>query len=436
MGTAEIVHYYNSLNHFIHLTTTRMHPKESARKIGANPLKPLWIAAVLASLLVSPAPAFASKAEAPAPATTVALMRARGMATGAPVLVRVFKKEAELEVWKQQKDGRYALLKTFPVCRWSGRLGPKRKTGDRQAPEGFYEIGPRMMNPNSSYHLSFDTGFPNAYDRAHGYTGSYLMVHGACSSMGCYAMTNAGVEEVYALLRDAFRSGQKSVQFQAFPFRMTARNMARMRDDPDIDFWRQLKVGHDRFEATARPPLAALSGKRYAFTPYKDKGLEELALTRIAAEQDAIRQQIDDGAPAVRATYADGGMHPHFARMRNQASLGVISRPEALAQAGRETVIRPGVRREAPVLTARAAASLTFVALAGPQISPPALLQLPPPALAPTTSAAVRIALAHDGARDVMASNASPDGGAPPSPAAFVTTAWTRTVLAMGPSIP
>lgn len=406
-----------------------------------------YAGALLLGLLAA-APALASKADTPVPGKTAILMREKGMAPTAGVLVRVFKKEAELEIWKQRADGRYALLKTFPVCRWSGRLGPKRKTGDRQSPEGFYDITPRLMNPNSSYHLSFDTGFPNAYDRANGYTGSYLMVHGVCSSMGCYAMTNDGIEEVYALLRDAFRGGQKSVQFQAFPFRMTAKNLARMRDDPDIEFWRQLKTGYDRFEATGLPPRVGVAGKRYTFAPYKERRVEETAMARLGAEQEAIRKQIDDGAPSIRTTYADGGMHPHFARMRNHPSLGVISRPETLAFAGRDVIIRPGVRKTPPVMMAQGAISLTFARLAALQSAAPAAPQLPAPdAPAPEpTSSAARIAMAHDGARDAMASatspDATPDAKTETYPARLASamsarvSSWTRSVMAMGPPAP
>ncbi len=402
-----------------------------------------YAGATLLALLAA-GPALASKADAPVPGRTAALMREKGMAPGAGVLVRVFKKEAELEIWKQRADGRYALLKTFPVCRWSGRLGPKRKTGDRQAPEGFYDITPRLMNPNSAYHLSFDTGFPNAYDRANGYTGSYLMVHGVCSSMGCYAMTNAGIEEVYALLRDAFKGGQKSVQFQAFPFRMTARNMARMRDDPDIDFWRQLKAGNDRFEATGLPPRVTVAGKRYAFTPYRERALEAQAKARLHAEQEAIARQIDDGAPSIRITYADGGMHPHFARMRNHPSLGIISRPEALAFAGRDVVIRPGVRKAPPVMVAQGAVSLTFARLASGPGAGPAALRLPATDVQASqpSSPSARIALAHDGARAAMASAASTTGTPTPVAGAYAAgltsavSSWPHGMIAMGPSAP
>ena len=114
-------------------------------------------------------------------------------------------------MWKKNRDGQYELLKTYPICRWSGDLGPKKKEGDRQAPEGFYTITPGQMNPASNYYLAFNTGFPNAYDRAWGYTGSELMVHGDCSSRGCYAMTDEQIQEIYALARESFFGGQTGV---------------------------------------------------------------------------------------------------------------------------------------------------------------------------------------------------------------------------------
>src|ERR671928_982131 len=174
----------------------------------------------------------------------------KNMPIESPMLVRLFKQEAELEVWKQDAAGRYELLKTYPICRWSGELGPKIKEGDRQAPEGFYPITPGLMNPDSSYYLAINTGFPNAYDRANGRTGAFLMIHGDCSSAGCYAMTDEQIAEIYALAREAFLGGQKSFQIQAYPFRMTPVNMAKHRDSPHMQFWKMLKQGYDRFEVT------------------------------------------------------------------------------------------------------------------------------------------------------------------------------------------
>ena len=128
------------------------------------------------------------------------------------------------------------------------------------------------MNPNSNFYLSFDTGYPNAYDRAHGYRGSFLMVHGACSSRGCFSMTDEQIAEIYAVGREAFAGGQRSFQFQSFPFRMTAENMAKHRNDPNIAFWRMLKEGSDHFEVTRREPKVAVCGRRYVFNAASQAG--------------------------------------------------------------------------------------------------------------------------------------------------------------------
>ncbi|HEX2257115.1 MAG TPA: murein L,D-transpeptidase family protein, partial [Afifellaceae bacterium] len=182
----------------------------------------------------------------PLPRAVKQLIVKKGMTEEAPIFIRIFKDESVLEVWKQeQASRRYALLKSYEICAWSGELGPKIKEGDKQAPEGFYTVTPAQMNPNSNYYLSFNLGYPNAYDRAHGRTGSFLMVHGACSSAGCYSMTDEQIAEIYALGREAFVGGQRQFQVQAFPFRMTPENMARHRNNPNMAFWRMLKEGHD-----------------------------------------------------------------------------------------------------------------------------------------------------------------------------------------------
>ena len=314
-------------------------------------VRALSAAAVLAAALLGsacPAASDTPKHLAPIPAATLALMTAQGTTASAPILMRSFKKEAELEVWKRNRDGRFVHVKTFPICRWSGQLGPKLRTGDRQAPEGFYQVAPKQMNPNSVYHRSFDLGYPNALARAHGATGSYLMVHGVCSSMGCFAMTDRAVGEIYAIAREAFAGGQATLQFQSYPFRMTAANMARHRTDPNIGFWRQLKEGFDRLEATGEEPLVGVSGKRYVFAPYRDPAKEAAASERRAEEEKRIATLVEEGVAAVRTTYADGGQHASFtALLRKGADLGLLSRPEALPFAGREVVVIAARRKPA-----------------------------------------------------------------------------------------
>jgi murein L,D-transpeptidase YafK len=201
----------------------------------------------------------------PVSAKLVDKMRDLGMKETSPILIRIFKEESALEVWKQRRDGQYALLKEYQICKWSGVLGPKIKEGDRQAPEGFYIVTPAQMNPKSSYYLSFNIGYPNAFDRSLGRTGTHLMVHGACSSAGCYSMTDEDAGELFALARDAFRGGQVSFQIQAFPFRMTAENFAKHRDDPNVAFWRNLKEGSDHFAVSRQVPRVEVCEKRYVF---------------------------------------------------------------------------------------------------------------------------------------------------------------------------
>jgi murein L,D-transpeptidase YafK len=193
------------------------------------------------------------------------LLNQKNMPKDSPVLVRVFKEESELEVWKQDTTGQYQLLKVYPICRWSGELGPKKVQGDRQAPEGFYSITPGLMNPNSNYYLAINIGFPNAYDKANNYSGAFLMIHGDCSSAGCYAMTDEQIGEIYSLARESFLGGQKEFQIQAFPFRMTAANFARHRNSPNMPFWRMLKEGSDHFEVTHLEPKVDVCDKHYVF---------------------------------------------------------------------------------------------------------------------------------------------------------------------------
>ena len=194
---------------------------------------------------------------------TVMQLGKKGMEPGQPIFVRVFKEESELEVWKQRPDGRFYHFKTYPICNWSGDLGPKERQGDRQAPEGFYAISRGQMNPNSSFHLAFNLGYPNAFDKAHGRTGDFLMVHGKCKSAGCYAMTDAIMEEIYALAREAFIGGQESFEVHAYPFRMTDERMTRLATHQHSRFWSTLKEGYDYFELTRQPPPVTVCERRY-----------------------------------------------------------------------------------------------------------------------------------------------------------------------------
>ena len=276
-----------------------------------------------------------AKANQPVPPKLIQDMAAKDMDLNSPILVRLFKQEAELEVWKQDRSGRFALLKTYPICRWSGDLGPKVREGDRQAPEGFYNISPAQMNPQSAYYLSFNTGYPNAFDRALGRTGSQLMVHGDCSSRGCYAMTDEQIAEIYSLGRESFFGGQKSFQLQAYPFKMTPVNMAKHRNNPNMPFWKMIKEGWDHFEVTRQEPKVDFCEKKYVFDAIKapnatrDPVFDASAKCPAYAVSDEItdavraKQQEDaaettkliaKGTPVARTnTGIDGGMNKVFA---------------------------------------------------------------------------------------------------------------------------
>ena len=305
----------------------------------------LWSTAALVATLTLAACQgdFANRADAPIPPQTVALMSEKGVDPESPTLIRAYKKESELEIWKMRADGRYVHLKTFPMCRWSGQLGPKTREGDRQVPEGFYSITPAQMNPNSNYYLSFNVGYPNQLDRALGHTGGTIMVHGACSSAGCFSMTDAQIAEIYAIARTSFAGGQRAIQMQSYPFRMTPENLAKHRLDQNMAFWKQLKEGNDHFEVTQKEPRVAFCGRRYVFNAAPGDGQNmdvnaacptlkhnpEVALA-VAEKADEDNRKVaelaDSGVKPVRLVYQDGGQHPSFS-----SRVAEVSRPETLA---------------------------------------------------------------------------------------------------------
>ncbi|MGQ0455771.1 MAG: L,D-transpeptidase family protein [Hyphomicrobium sp.] len=211
----------------------------------------------------SSAPVIPPASEVPLSPATLASLAKKGMQPGSRVFVRIFKEESELEIWKERDDGRFYHFKTYPICNWSGDVGPKLQEGDRQAPEGFYTITPTLMNPNSKFYLSFNLGFPNAYDRAHRRTGSAVMVHGKCRSAGCYAMTDALMEEIYGVTRESLKAGHASFELHAYPFRMTDARMAEMKKHRWYLFWQTLKQGYDHFEKHRIPPTVVTCNSRY-----------------------------------------------------------------------------------------------------------------------------------------------------------------------------
>ena len=191
-------------------------------------------------------------------------LKQKGLAIGNPIFIRIFKAESELEMWIQ-KDKTFELFKTYPICKYSGELGPKQKEGDQQSPEGFYFVKQWGMNPNSDYHLAFNISYPNEYDDAHGRSGSNIMVHGDCVSVGCYAMTDKLIEEIYLLAQEALNKKQNLFRVHVFPFRMTEENMTKYKNHKWIEFWQNLKSGYDYFETKKNPPNVLVKNKKYIF---------------------------------------------------------------------------------------------------------------------------------------------------------------------------
>jgi len=284
------------------------------------------------------------KAVQPLKQATLNRLSEIGATPGSAMMIRIFKQSSEFEVWKQTKTGGFKLYKTYNICAWSGTLGPKVAEGDRQAPEGFYNITPAQMNPNSNYYLSFNTGFPNKFDRAWGRTGANLMVHGDCSSAGCYSMTDQSVEEIYALARESFNGGNAVVQMQIFPFRMTPQNLALVADNPNLPFWMDIKEGYDRFELSKTPPHWDVCDKKYVFDlsgpngaaldaaaacPARGPDLLLASLTAKEAADDAqfktlTAQMADRNAKAAAAAQADAEAQA-AAKARGQAIGGFLS---------------------------------------------------------------------------------------------------------------
>jgi murein L,D-transpeptidase YafK len=187
-----------------------------------------------------------------------------GFQPGQPVLIRIFKQENTLELW-MNRSGQLELAMSYPICTWSGNLGPKLREGDRQSPEGYYLVSANNLNPNSSYHRAINIGFPNSYDIALNRTGTFLMIHGSCVSIGCYAMTDAVIDDVYNLVASALAHGQTDIPIHVFPFRLTDENLSRHDRSPWIDFWKNLAEGDRIFLATRLPPQVSVCGNRYFF---------------------------------------------------------------------------------------------------------------------------------------------------------------------------
>ena len=238
-------------------------------------------------------------------------LAAKGIEPGSPVFIRIFKQEAELELW-MEAGKRFELFATYPICNWSGTLGPKLTEGDKQSPEGLYVIGPRQLRQSARWRRSLDLGFPNTLDRGLRRTGSDLLIHGGCTSEGCYAMTDPVIDEVFWLSDAALEEGQRRIQVHAFPFRMTGENMAAHANGEWNGFWTNLKEAYDLFERTRRPPAVSVCGNRYAVseTAKEDDGC--VANTSAPDAWAAIRAR----AAATRRVRARNAMRAYAAARR------------------------------------------------------------------------------------------------------------------------
>jgi murein L,D-transpeptidase YafK len=345
-----------------------------------------------------------ARSQQPISSATLAKMEALDTTPSSPTVIRTYKKEAELEIWKMKSNGEYALLKTYPMCRWSGQLGPKKREGDMQVPEGFYSIAPGQMNPNSHYYLAFNVGYPNAYDRAYGRTGGSVMVHGVCSSAGCFSMTDEQVADIYAIARDSFAGGQREIQLQSYPFHMTAQNMAKFRLDPNIDFWKNLKDGSDHFEVTKNEPSVLVCGKHYVFDATtkdevkgnepcpslkRDPNVEAQVAEKESDDEAKVAELAASGVKPIHLVYADGGQNPAFTGYKD------VSDPDALASGPQEIVLNDRAKPvSAAVKVAVADADKKRVASVAPAPVEAAAPAEPPttnvaPASAPTQQAGV-----------------------------------------------
>lgn len=241
----------------------------------------------------------------PLSSQTTAALRNMGSSPGAAMMIRIYKEDSELEVWKQTSDGSFHHFRTYEICTFSGELGPKIREGDRQSPEGFYNISPGLMNPRSNYYLAFNLGYPNKFDRAYGRTGSNLMVHGDCSSRGCYAMTDEQIAEIYALARETLAGGNTTFQVQIYPFRMTAANMAAHHDSENMPYWQNLLTGYLHTEITGRPPEWDVCGREYVFNVRSQSGqpLNAQAACPALVGDTAVLSQVNSQQSSILSDY-------------------------------------------------------------------------------------------------------------------------------------
>ena len=217
------------------------------------------------------------------------ILTAKKIKPGIPLYIRIFKKEKTFELWGEQGE-RYTLLKSYPICSYSGYLGPKLRSGDKQAPEGVYVLTKKSLNPHSRYHLALNIQYPNRYDRNHHRTGNLIMIHGKCSSTGCFAMGDSQIEEIYKMVEKALQKHRSWIYVAIYPFRMTEENMLQYADSYWYPFWANLKTGYDYFEQTHVPPFTGVKGATYVFQKRGSDINTSVTTTRV--ERNNTREKI------------------------------------------------------------------------------------------------------------------------------------------------
>ena len=186
----------------------------------------------------------------------------KGFKQYSPIYLVILKEDNLFQVWVKSKTT-YKLFKTYGICFFSGGLGTKTRSGDGKSPEGFYTIGPKQLNPVSNYHLAINIGYPNKLEIKKGYSGNDIMVHGNCASIGCYAMTDPQIEEIYTLIYKAFDSGQQKIDLAVYPFRMDETHMKRYAGSAYFDFWKTIEPGYVFFEKHHLPPVISIRHNAY-----------------------------------------------------------------------------------------------------------------------------------------------------------------------------
>ena len=282
-------------------------------------------------------PASAKVASTPLPGSVISIDRGarladKGLAAGNPVMIRIFKAESQLELW-MEKDDQFELFATYSICKWSGKLGPKQHEGDRQAPEGMYAVGMPQIHRKGRWPRALNIGYPNAFDRAMDRTGSYILVHGGCSSTGCFAMTNQQMEEIYRLSEEALKQGQGHIPIHVFPFRMTEANLKVYSDSKWQSFWRNLKDAYDVFERTRVPPQVSVCGKRYVVREGGSANATEVS--GVGTDPFDRADCVDTGAEVARMVSPDNDDDAQPAKISRARK--VVSKTQRRRSAGRNT---------------------------------------------------------------------------------------------------